>query len=31
MDKKFGIHKSSGWHGVKILYPTTDEMEDIEN
>jgi putative DNA primase/helicase len=31
MDKKFGIHKSTGWHGAKILYPTTDEMEDIEN
>jgi len=31
MDKKFGIHKTTGWQGVKILYPTTDEMEDIEN
>jgi len=31
MDKKFGLHKSSGWHGVKILYPTTDEMEQSEN
>jgi P4 family phage/plasmid primase-like protien len=30
MDKKFGLHKSTGWHGVKIIYPTNDEMEDIE-
>ena len=28
MDKKFpGLYKPSGWHGVKILYPTSDEME----
>jgi P4 family phage/plasmid primase-like protien len=26
MDKKFGCHKPSGWHGVKILYP--DESND---
>ena len=31
MDKKFGLHKTTGWHGVKILYPTSDEMEDMEN
>jgi hypothetical protein len=31
MDKKFGLHKSTGWHCVKILYPTSDEMEDVEN
>ena len=31
MDKKFGLHKTTGWHGVKILYPTTDEMEQSEN
>ena len=32
MDKKFpGLQKSSGWNGVKILYPTSDEMEDVEN
>ena len=21
MDKKFGSHKTTGWHGIKILYP----------
>jgi P4 family phage/plasmid primase-like protien len=26
MDKKFGQHKTTGWHGVKIIYP--DEMEN---
>jgi P4 family phage/plasmid primase-like protien len=26
MDKKFGQHKTTGWHGVKIVYP--DEMEN---
>ena len=31
MDKKFGLHKTTGWQGVKILYPTSDEMEDMEN
>jgi P4 family phage/plasmid primase-like protien len=31
MDKKFGLHKSTGWHCVKILYPTSDEMEDVAN
>jgi P4 family phage/plasmid primase-like protien len=31
MDKKFGLHKTTGWNGVKILYPTTDEMEETEN
>jgi len=30
MDKKFGLHKSTGWHGVKILYPTVDEMEETD-
>ena len=31
MDKKFGMHKSDGWHGVKIIYPdNTDELEQIE-
>jgi P4 family phage/plasmid primase-like protien len=31
MDKKFKAHKSNGtsWHGVKIIYPTNDEMEDV--
>lgn len=31
MDKKFGLHKSTGWHGVKMIYPTTDEIQEIEN
>jgi putative DNA primase/helicase len=31
MNKKFGEPKLTGWHGVKILYPTTDEIDDIEN
>jgi P4 family phage/plasmid primase-like protien len=26
MDKKFGKCKSTGWHGVKILYPEVDEL-----
>ena len=31
MDKKFGKCKSTGWHGVKIIYPETmDEIEEIE-
>ena len=30
MDKKFGAHKTSGWHGYKIIYPDTDEMNDLE-
>ena len=29
MDKKFGLHKSTGWHGYKIIYPETDEIDDI--
>jgi hypothetical protein len=24
MDKKFGKCKSTGWHGVRILYPDAD-------
>jgi P4 family phage/plasmid primase-like protien len=31
MDKKFGMCGASGWNGVKIIYPTVDEMEDIIN
>ena len=32
MDKKFsGLYKSNCWTCVKILYPTTDEMEEVEN
>ena len=31
MDKKFGLHKSTGWHGVKMIYPTTDEIQEIEH
>jgi P4 family phage/plasmid primase-like protien len=27
MDKKFGPHKSTGWHGIKIVYP--DMSDDI--
>ena len=31
MDKKFGIHKPTGWHGVKILYPdeNVDQIDDL--
>ena len=31
MDKKFGIHKQTGWHGVKILYPdeNINEIDDL--
>jgi len=32
MDKKFpGLYKSNCWTCVKILYPTTDDMEEVEN
>jgi P4 family phage/plasmid primase-like protien len=32
MEKKFGKCKSTGWHGVKILYPDVDEFaNDIGN
>ena len=31
MDKKFGLHKTTGWHGVKMIYPNADEMQDVEN
>ena len=32
MDKKFKAHKSNGtsWYGVKIIYPSNDEIEDIQ-
>ena len=30
MDKKFGLHKPSGWHGVKILYPD-DNINQIDD
>jgi putative DNA primase/helicase len=31
MDKKYGLHKSTGWHGVKIIYPeVSDEMNDLQ-
>jgi putative DNA primase/helicase len=30
MDKKFGQHKVTGWHGVQIIYPEEEE-EDIDN
>ena len=31
MDKKFGFHKPTGWHGVKILYPddNMNQMDDL--
>ena len=29
MDKKFGPHKSTGWHGVKMIYQEVDELDDI--
>jgi len=31
MDKKFGFHKPTGWHGVKILYPddNIDQIDDL--
>jgi P4 family phage/plasmid primase-like protien len=30
MDKKFGFHKPTGWHGVKILYPD-DNINEIDD
>ena len=30
MDKKFGVHKSTGWHNVKIIYPDNDELEEFD-
>jgi P4 family phage/plasmid primase-like protien len=30
MDKKFGVHKSTGWHGVKIIYQENDELEELD-
>jgi hypothetical protein len=30
MDKKFGFHKTTGWHGVKIVYPENeDEINEL--
>ena len=31
MDKKFGVHNSSGWQGVKMIYPELDEMNELTN
>ena len=31
MDKKFGIGKSSGWEGIKIIYPDEDEIQELDN
>jgi len=32
MDKKFGLHKPTGWHKCKIVYPeNVDEMDEIED
>jgi putative DNA primase/helicase len=30
MDKKYGLHKPSGWHGVQILYPD-DNINQIDD
>jgi len=30
MDKKFGFHKPTGWHGAKILYPD-DNINEIDD
>ena len=30
MDKKFGFHKPTGWHGVQILYPD-DNINQIDD
>jgi P4 family phage/plasmid primase-like protien len=30
MDKKFGVCKKTGWHGVKIVYPEEEEDPMIE-
>ena len=30
MDKKFGLHNSSGWAGVRIKYPdASNEIDDL--
>ena len=29
LDKKFGIHKSTGWQGIKIIYQEEDTLEEI--
>ena len=29
MDKKFGFHKATGWHGVKIIYNTDDTLNEL--
>lgn len=32
MDKVYkGTYKSIGWYGLKIIYPTSDEMDDVGN
>ena len=31
MDKKFGFHKPTGWHGVKILYPDESNNEFVDD
>ena len=32
IDKKFGHHKSTGWHGIKIVYPDmSDDITDVNN
>ena len=30
IDKKFGLHKSTGWHGCKIVYPEVEEDIQFE-
>jgi len=31
MDKKFGFHKPTGWHGVKMLYNNDDNLNQIDD
>ena len=31
MDKKFGFHKPTGWHGIKILYPDESNNEFVDD
>jgi P4 family phage/plasmid primase-like protien len=31
MNKKFGMCKSTGWHGCKFIAPEIDELEELDN
>ena len=31
MNKKFGICKSTGWHGCKFIIPDCDEMDNLDD